>query len=123
MKQAAEAHAKAFQIAKAPRKLSFEPALGAVELELEIGATVQTFSVSPVLATIILPFQEHESITAAQLVKITSIPMDVILRKYAFPQLSTLWEVALFATVLYYVAARFHSAARHTSRINMFLFT
>ena len=82
MRQAAEAHAKAFQIAKAPRKLSFEPELGAVEVELEIGTTVQTFSVSPVLATIILPFQEHESITAAQLVKITSIPMDVILRKY-----------------------------------------
>lgn len=83
VRQAADAHAKAFQLAKAPRKLSFEPALGAVEVELEIGGCVQTYSVSPVLATIILPFEQHESITAAQLVKMTSIPMDVILRKYA----------------------------------------
>jgi hypothetical protein len=81
VRQAAEAHAKAFQLAKAPRKLSFEPALGAVEMELQIGTTMQTFSVSPVLACIIMPFEQHESITAAQLVKITSIPMDAILRK------------------------------------------
>jgi hypothetical protein len=81
VQQAAEAHAKAFHLAKAPRKLSFAPALGVVELELQIGESVQSFSVSPVLAAIILPFQSHESISAAQLTRVTKIPMETLLRK------------------------------------------
>lgn len=80
-RKAAEAHSQAFHLAKAPRKLAFAPALGIVELELVVGTATLNFSVSPVLACIILPFQEHESMSAVDLEKATNIPMDVLLRK------------------------------------------
>lgn len=81
-RKAAEAHGQAFHLAKAPRKLAFAPALGAVELDLVVGSATLNFSVSPVLAAIILPFQDHESMSAVDLEKATNIPMDVLLRKY-----------------------------------------
>lgn len=84
-RKAAEAHAQAFHLAKAPRKLAFAPALGIVELELVVGTATLNFSVSPVLACIILPFQEHESMSAVDLEKATNIPMDVLLRKCDLP--------------------------------------
>eukprot|EP00892_Ulva_mutabilis_P007771 jgi/Ulvmu1/5366/UM022_0160.1 len=83
-RKATEAHAMAFHLAKAPRKLEFAPALGIVELELVVGSATLNFSVSPVLAAIILPFQEHESMSAVHLEKATNIPMELLLRKALF---------------------------------------
>ena len=81
LQQSVAAHAEAFHVAKAPRKLKFATTLGVVDLDLEIGSSVQSFSVSPVLAALILPFQEHACLTPAELSELTNVPLDVLLRR------------------------------------------
>ena len=85
MQDTVAAHAEAFHLAKKPRKLHFAPALGAVHLELEIGGVRQPFTVSPLLATLILPFQEQETATPAALGRAAGVPVEIVLRKCALP--------------------------------------
>ena len=79
------AHAAAFHLAKKPRKLSFTSALGVVELDVEIAGVAQPFAVSPVLAALLLPFQEKAVLTPQQLAAATGVPLEVLLRKCAPP--------------------------------------
>jgi hypothetical protein len=85
LEESMEAHAEAFHIAKKPRKLSFASTLGVVDLDLKIGGAVQSFTVSPVLAALILPFEEHSCLTPAQLSAATNVPLEILLRKCARP--------------------------------------
>ena len=75
------AHAAAFHLAKKPRKLAFTSALGVVELELEIAGVTQAFAVSPLLATLLLPFQDKAVLTPKQLSAASGVPLEVLLRK------------------------------------------
>lgn len=52
-----EAYAGRYFILKAPRRLVWRPHLGTVDLALTVGERRLEFSVSPLQATIILPFQ------------------------------------------------------------------
>ena len=44
LQEAMDAHARAYHLAKNPRQLRFAPALGAVELDVEIGSATQARS-------------------------------------------------------------------------------
>jgi hypothetical protein len=78
-----EAHADAFHLAKKPRKLYFAPALGVVDLELEIDGVVQPFTVSPTLAVILLQFQDEERLAATELSSRTNVAVPMLLKRYA----------------------------------------
>jgi anaphase-promoting complex subunit 2 len=53
--------AKDYGTLKAPRSLEWKSQLGFVELELEIGGVMREFVVSPVLATILLHFEDQKT--------------------------------------------------------------
>lgn len=85
-----KAHAEVFHMLKNPRKLSFEPALGVVSLELTIGEHILKFVVSPVLAVIIDQFSTKAEHTAAYLARACNVPLDLLLRKCGPPPPSLL---------------------------------
>jgi hypothetical protein len=83
LEKSTAAHAEAFHLAKKPRKLFFSPALGVVDLELEINGVVQPFTVSPTLAVILLQFQDQDSLAATELSSRTNVPVSMLLKRCA----------------------------------------
>ena len=52
-----EAYAARYYILKAPRRLAWRPHLGCVDLVLTVGARRAELTVTPLQATLLLPFQ------------------------------------------------------------------
>jgi hypothetical protein len=113
LKDSLEAHAEAFHLAKKPRKLTFAPALGVVDLDLEINGFTQPFTVSPVLAALILPFQEKAVFTPAALAAAAAVPLEIVLRKCALSK--QLQRVSSFLRTVARLAALTSAASRSRS--------
>ncbi|XP_064471634.1 anaphase-promoting complex subunit 2-like [Ornithodoros turicata] len=102
VQNALDNYTKAFETIKGNRTLQWKPHLGQVELEVEIGNKVLTFSVSPIHATIIYHFQEKSRWTLDELSSVTHVTNTVLRRKLALWQSQGLIreeEVGLFVLV------------------------
>ncbi|KAJ9523096.1 hypothetical protein QJQ45_023914, partial [Haematococcus lacustris] len=92
---AQEAFAQAYAGLKAPRKLHWKPHLGCVELQrvshqvtpwlqVEVDGVEVDFKVSPVLASILQPFEQHSEIPAQTLANMVGLPLPLLRRRAQF---------------------------------------
>ncbi|KAL6763563.1 hypothetical protein V8C86DRAFT_2491647 [Haematococcus lacustris] len=81
---AQEAFAQAYAGLKAPRKLHWKPHLGCVELQVEVDGVEVDFKVSPVLASILQPFEQHSEIPAQALADMVGLPLPLLRRRAQF---------------------------------------
>ncbi|KAK2446336.1 anaphase-promoting complex subunit [Trifolium repens] len=77
-------YAKRFTEIKTPRKLQWKKSLGTVKLELQFEDRVMQFTVAPVLASMIMKFQDQTSWTSKNLAVAIGIPVDVLIRRMNF---------------------------------------
>ncbi|XP_045811340.1 anaphase-promoting complex subunit 2-like isoform X1 [Trifolium pratense] len=77
-------YAKRFTEIKTPRKLQWKKNLGTVKLELQFEDRVMQFTVAPVLASMIMKFQDQTSWTSKNLAAAIGIPVDVLIRRINF---------------------------------------
>ncbi|MCH89155.1 anaphase-promoting complex subunit 2-like, partial [Trifolium medium] len=77
-------YAKRFTEIKTPRKLQWKKSLGTVKLELQFEDRVMQFTVAPVLASMIMKFQDQTSWTSKNLAAAIGIPVDVLIRRINF---------------------------------------
>ncbi|XP_024638273.1 anaphase-promoting complex subunit 2 isoform X2 [Medicago truncatula] len=77
-------YAKRFSEVKTPRKLQWKKSLGTVKLELQFEDREMQFTVAPVLASIIMKFQDQTSWTSKHLAAAIGIPVDVLNRRINF---------------------------------------
>ncbi|KMT07021.1 hypothetical protein BVRB_6g153520 [Beta vulgaris subsp. vulgaris] len=77
-------YAKRFHEIKTPRKLLWKKNLGVVKLELQFEDKVIQFSVSPLLAAIIMQFQDQTRWTSKDLATAIGVPIDVVNRRINF---------------------------------------
>ncbi|WCJ22207.1 Anaphase-promoting complex subunit 2 [Euphorbia peplus] len=77
-------YAKRFHEIKTPRKLLWKKNLGTVKLELQFEDRAMQFTVTPVLAAIIMQFQDRKSWTSTELAAATGMPVDVLNRRISF---------------------------------------
>ncbi|XP_045817605.1 anaphase-promoting complex subunit 2-like isoform X2 [Trifolium pratense] len=77
-------YAKRFTEIKTPRKLQWKKSLGTVKLELQFEDRVMQFTVAPVLASMIMKFQDQMSWTSKNLAAAIGIPVDVLIRRINF---------------------------------------
>ncbi|CAL5212962.1 unnamed protein product [Lathyrus oleraceus] len=77
-------YAKRFSEIKTPRKLQWKKSLGTVKLELQFEDRVVEFTVAPVLASIIMKFQDQTSWTSKNLAAAIGIPVDVLNKRINF---------------------------------------
>ncbi|KAK2434637.1 anaphase-promoting complex subunit [Trifolium repens] len=77
-------YSKRFSEIKTPRKLQWKKSLGTVKLELQFEDRVVQFTVAPVLASIIMKFQDQTSWSSKNLAAAIGIPVDVLNRRIHF---------------------------------------
>ncbi|XP_045814151.1 anaphase-promoting complex subunit 2-like isoform X1 [Trifolium pratense] len=77
-------YSKRFGEIKTPRKLQWKKSLGTVKLELQFEDRVVQFTVAPVLASIIMKFQDQTSWSSKNLAAAIGIPVDVLNRRIHF---------------------------------------
>ncbi|KAK2381619.1 anaphase-promoting complex subunit [Trifolium repens] len=77
-------YAKRFTEIKTPRKLQWKKSLGTVKLELQFEDRVMQFTVAPVLASMIMKFQDQTSWTSKNLAAAIGIPVEVLIRRINF---------------------------------------
>ena len=108
----AEAFAKEYSVLKNPRRLEWRPALGLVQLQLELeDGTSKQFSVSPLHATLVMHLAERAQCTAAELAELTHVSEDLVAKKMSY------WVIqgmALQTSPRVYAPAR--SSSDHASR-------
>ncbi|KAJ3093051.1 Anaphase-promoting complex subunit 2 [Quaeritorhiza haematococci] len=81
---AMEHYAEQFEAVKAARKLQFIPNAGTVQLSLELQDRTLELSVPPMHATVIMHFQEHESLSLTQLAELTTLSEQALQRIVLF---------------------------------------
>ncbi len=69
---------------KAARKLTFRPQMGVVQLELELGARTQSFTVSPVQASIIQFFADQPQWPLQALAERMKLPAELLRKKLLY---------------------------------------
>ncbi|PIA62798.1 hypothetical protein AQUCO_00200666v1 [Aquilegia coerulea] len=77
-------YAKRFYEIKTPRKLLWKKNLGTVKLELQFGDRAAQFTVTPVLAAIIMNFQDQPRWTSKDLAAAIGVPVDILNRRINF---------------------------------------
>lgn len=77
-------YAKRFHEIKTPRKLLWKKNLGVVKLELQFEDRTVQFSVSPLLASIIMQFQDKTCWTSKELAAVVGVPIDTLNRRINF---------------------------------------
>ncbi|KAJ8433259.1 hypothetical protein Cgig2_023211 [Carnegiea gigantea] len=77
-------YAKRFHEIKTPRKLLWKKNLGVVKLELQFEDRTVQFSVSPLLASIIMQFQDQTRWTSKELAAVVGVPIDTLNRRINF---------------------------------------
>ncbi|CAO2829557.1 unnamed protein product [Amaranthus hypochondriacus] len=77
-------YAKRFHEIKTPRKLLWRKNLGVVKLELQFEDKVIQFSVSPLLASIIMQFQDQTRWSSKDLAAAVGVPIDILNRRINF---------------------------------------
>ncbi|KAK9750744.1 hypothetical protein RND81_02G218500 [Saponaria officinalis] len=77
-------YAKRFHEIKTPRKLVWKKNLGVVKLDLQFEDRTVQFSVSPLLATIIMHFQDQTRWTSKDLATAVGVPIDILNRRIQF---------------------------------------
>lgn len=60
-------YSEQYQRMKSPRRLTWRPALGAVDIELTVGEVTVDFKVTPLHAVLLTEFKNSASMTAGQL--------------------------------------------------------
>lgn len=77
-------YAKRFHEIKTPRKLLWKKNLGVVKVELQFEDRAVQFSVSPLLASIIMHFQDQTRWTSKDLAASVGVPVDMLNRRINF---------------------------------------
>ncbi|XP_047323702.1 anaphase-promoting complex subunit 2 [Impatiens glandulifera] len=77
-------YAKRFHHIKTPRKLVWKKNLGTVKLELQFEDRLVQFTVTPLLASIIMQFQDQTSWSSKHLAAALGVPVDVLNRRISF---------------------------------------
>ncbi|XP_021747051.1 anaphase-promoting complex subunit 2-like isoform X1 [Chenopodium quinoa] len=77
-------YAKRFHEIKTPRKLLWKKNLGVVKLELQFEDKAVQFSVTPLLASIIMQFQDQTRWTSKDLSTAVGVPIDILNRRINF---------------------------------------
>ncbi|KAL2904014.1 Anaphase-promoting complex subunit 2 [Bienertia sinuspersici] len=74
-------YAKRFHEIKTPRKLIWKKNLGVVKLELQFEDKAVQYNVTPLLASIIMQFQDQTDWTSKDLAAAVGVPVDILNRK------------------------------------------
>lgn len=77
-------YAKKFHNIKTPRKLVWKKNLGTVKLELQFEDRLVPFTVTPMLASIIMQFQDQTSWSSKNLAAAVGVPVDLLNRRISF---------------------------------------
>ncbi|GLI63750.1 hypothetical protein VaNZ11_006823, partial [Volvox africanus] len=79
-----ETYEQRYNHLKTPRRLRWRPHLGSVDLDVSAGGVTASFSVSPLMATLLLAFRDRASLSAGELAATVGLPAVLVRRKMLF---------------------------------------
>ncbi|EFJ49123.1 hypothetical protein VOLCADRAFT_80889 [Volvox carteri f. nagariensis] len=84
IRTAMETYEQRYHHLKTPRKLRWRPHLGSVDLDVSAGGVTASFSVSPLMATLLIAFKDRPVMSAGELAAAVGLPPALVRRKMLF---------------------------------------